>query len=177
MNCFNSTYICGMDKKKYTPLNLPVELVQELKELRKEASTHAGKSVTFENMIREMIECNNRYSQIELSGNLIRELSDWREAYSAIKGERVSFDEMIRDMIACNRRFKWWRNSGREIVTEYKAIKLAKAKGTSTAKARKEVEEYDNDHSTSSRGQSGFLSDAYNMHSEYVWDKDWEDLV
>ena len=102
-----------MDKKKYTPLNLPVELVQELKELRKETSTNAGKNITFENMLREMIDCKNRYSQIELSGDVLQELSDWRKAYSDIKGERVSFDEMIRDMIACNRKFKWWRNTGR----------------------------------------------------------------
>ena len=166
-----------MEKKKYTPLNLPVELVQELKELRKEASTHADKSVTFENMIREMIECRYKYAQFDLSSDIIQELSYWRQAYSNIKGAEVSFDEMIRDMIACNRRFKWWRNSGRDIITEYKAGRLAEAKGISKSKAKKMVVEYDNDPTTSSRGQNGFLSDAYNMHSEYVWDKDWRDLV
>lgn len=166
-----------MEKKKYTPLNLPVELVQELKELRKETSTKAERNVTFESMLREMIDYKKKYSRLKLSVDVIRELSDWRVAYSRAEGKKVSFDEMIKDMIACNRRFKWWRNTGRDIITEYKANKLAKKKGISISEARNMVVGYDNDHSTSSRGQNGFLSETYNMHSEYVWDKDWEDLV
>ena len=166
-----------MDKKKYTPLNLPVELVQELKDMRIETSTSAGKNITFETLIREMIDCRNKYAQLGLTSSVIQELSYWRDAYSNIKEEEVSFDEMIKDMIACNRRFKWWRNTGRDIITEYKACRLAEAKGISKSKAKKMVIENDNDPTTSSRGQNGFLSDAYNMHSDYVWDKDWKDLL
>ena len=177
VNCFNFTYICGMDKKKYTPLNLPVELVLELKDMRIETSTSTGKNITFEALIREMIDCRRKYAQLGLSIGVIQELSFWREAYSNTKGAEVSFEEMIKDMIACNRRFKWWRNTGRDIITEYKACRLAEAKGISKSMAKKMVIENDNDPTTSSRGQNGFLSDAYNMHSEYVWDKDWRDLV
>ena len=124
-----------------------------------------------------MKENSVKYKTMNLPDSLVAELTIWREAYSNIKGKRVTFAEMLTDMIACNEKFKWWRNSGREIITEYKAIHLAEAKGISLKKKKKKVIKHDNDQSTSSRGQNSVYSGAYTMlDSGYVWNKDWREI-
>lgn len=124
-----------------------------------------------------MKENRIKYKTLNLPDSLVDELTVWKEAYSHIKGKRVTFAEMLMDMIGCNEKFKWWRNSGREIVTEYKAIQLSEARGISLKQARRKVIEHDKDQSTSSRGQNSVYSGAYTMlDSGYVWNKDWKEI-
>ena len=124
-----------------------------------------------------MKEDKVKYKTLNLPEALVDELTIWKEAYSHINGKRVTFAEMLTDMIACNEKFKWWRNSGRDIVTEYKAIQLSEARGISLKQARRKVIEHDNDQSTSSRGQNSVYSGAYTMlDSGYVWNKDWKEI-
>lgn len=42
-------------KKKYTPLNLPVELVEELKDWRNAITICTGQEITWEELIRKML--------------------------------------------------------------------------------------------------------------------------
>ena len=42
-------------KKKYTPLNLPVELVEELKDWRNATIICTGQEITWEELIRKML--------------------------------------------------------------------------------------------------------------------------
>ena len=112
----------------YTPLNLPKELVKELKDLKSEWSKDKKKdknekSDTYETVIRQMIECHNKYGSIDITSQTIEDLKSWMEAYG-IK----SMDSLIQEMIANNRRYLWWKKGdpGKEIVQRYKAIKLAK---------------------------------------------------
>ena len=108
----------------YTPLNLPKELVEELKDLKsKWPKDKNGKSATYETMIRQMIECHKKYGSIDITSQTIAELKSWMEAYG-IK----SMDSLIKKMMANNRRYLWWKKGdpGKEIVQRYKAIKLAK---------------------------------------------------
>ena len=112
----------------YTPLNLPKELVKELKDLKSEWSKDKKKdknekSATYETMIRQMIECHKKYGSIDITSQTIEDLKSWMEAYG-IK----SMDDLIQEMIANNRRYLWWKKGdpGKEIVQRYKAIKLAK---------------------------------------------------
>ena len=166
-----------MKKVEYTPLNLPKDLVQELKEMRQQYSERAGKNITFEKMIRNMIECRKKYGGLKLGSDTIRELKIWKVAYDNVRYDKVSYDEMVQDMMHCNRKYKWWRKNEREIVTYYKAIKLSKAKGISLDEAKEQVVNYDTDPSTSSRGKNSPFSQAHTMYSNYVWDKNQEDLL
>lgn len=125
-----------MREKKYKPLNLPVELVEELKV--------------------------------------------WRLAYCMSRGENITFEKMIQDMIDCNRKFKWWRNKERDIVTKYKATKLSNETGMDLFDAEEAIIEHDSDPDTSSRGRNSITSIPYSQSpliSEYMWDKDWKDLI
>lgn len=105
----------------YTPLNLPENLVKELKVLKSKWSN--GKSATYETMIRQMIECHKKYGSIDITSQTIEDLKSWRAAYG-IK----SMDSLIQEMMANNRRYLWWKKGslGKEIVQKFKAFKLAK---------------------------------------------------
>ena len=50
-----------MREKKYKPLNLPVELVEELKVWREAYCLSRDENVTFEKMIEDMIACNRKF--------------------------------------------------------------------------------------------------------------------
>lgn len=50
-----------MRDKKYKPLNLPVELVEELKVWRDAYCRSRNENVTFEKMIEDMIACNRKF--------------------------------------------------------------------------------------------------------------------
>ena len=113
-----------MKNISYTPLNLPKELVEELKVLKsKWPKDKNGKSATYETMIRQMIECHKKYGSIDITSQTIAKLESWMEAYG-IK----SMDSLIKKMMANNRRYLWWKKGdpGKEIVQRYKAFKLAK---------------------------------------------------
>ena len=113
-----------MKNISYTPLNLPKDLVEELKVLKsKWPKDKNGKSATYETMIRQMIECHKKYGSIDITSQTIAKLESWMEAYG-IK----SMDSLIKKMMANNRRYLWWKKGdpGKEIVQRYKAIKLAK---------------------------------------------------
>lgn len=113
-----------MKNISYTPLNLPKELVEELKDLKsKWPKDKNGKSATYETMIRQMIECHKKYGSIDITSQTIEDLKSWRAAYG-IK----SMDDLIQEMMANNRRYLWWKKGslGKEIVQRFKAFKLAK---------------------------------------------------
>ena len=50
-----------MREKKYKPINLPVELVEELKVWRLAYCSSRGENITFEKMIQDMIACNRKF--------------------------------------------------------------------------------------------------------------------
>ena len=121
-----------------------------------------------------------KYKPLNLPVDLVEELKVWRLAYSKSRDENVTFETMIRDMIACNRKFKWWRNNERDIVTKYKAIKLRQEKNIELIDAEKAIIKHDSDPNSSSRGRNSELSIPYSqlpLESEYMWDKDWKDLI
>lgn len=121
-----------------------------------------------------------KYKPINLPVELVEELKVWRLAYCSSRGENITFEKMIQDMIACNRKFKWWRNNERDIVTKYKAIKLSQEKDIDLFDAEEAIIEHDSDPSSSSRGRNSELSIPYSqlpLESEYMWDKDWKDLI
>ena len=121
-----------------------------------------------------------KYKPLNLPVELVEELKVWREAYCRSRDENVTFETMIQDMIACNRKFKWWRNNERDIVTKYKAIKLADAKHIELSDAEEEIIKNDSDPSSSSRGRNYIFTLPYSespLYNEYVWDKDWKTLL
>lgn len=121
-----------------------------------------------------------KYKPINLPVELVEELKVWRLAYCMSRNENITFEKMIQDMIACNRKFKWWRNNERDIVTKYKAIKLSQEKDIDLFDAEEAILNNDSDPNTSSRGRNSELSIPYSqspLSSEYMWDKDWKDLI
>ena len=180
-----------MKNISYTPLNLPKELVEELKVLKsKWPKDKNGKSATYETMIRQMIECHKKYGSIDITSQTIAELKSWRAAYfkfltiadsesrSTVYLEylrstynRKSMNSLIKEMMANNRRYLWWKkgDDGKEIVQRYKAIKLAKE----LKKLNKQVPEED----ILQKGQEYDADRAgleWGTGADRVYDKEWK---
>ena len=73
-----------MRDKKYKPLNLPVELVEELKVWRDAYCRSRNENVTFEKMIEDMIACNRNGGETtnEISSRSIKQSSCQRRKAS-----------------------------------------------------------------------------------------------
>ena len=71
-------------------------------------------------------------------------------------------------------------NIDKRKYTKYKAIKLSQEKDIDLFDAEEAIIEHDSDPSSSSRGRNSELSIPYSqlpLESEYMWDKDWKDLI
>lgn len=104
------------------------------------------------------------YTSISLPQEIIQELNKWQKAYEYATGIKLTKEKLLKVVLEKHRRFLWRdKNQGREIVTCYKAIKLAEREKIKFKTAYQLVKDHDEDTS------SGMY---YTRRSYYVYDKD-----
>ena len=108
-----------------------------------------------------------KYTSISLPLETIQELNKWQEAYEKV-GIKLTKEKLLKVVLEKHRRFLWRdKNQGREIVTCYKALKLAERDRIKPRKAYELVKKHDEDTS------SGMY---YTRRSYYVYDKDIDEI-
>ena len=106
------------------------------------------------------------YTSISLPPETIQELNKWQKAYEIATGNKMTKEKLLKVVLEKHHRFLWRdKNQGREIVTYYKALKLAERDGINTRKAYELVKKHDED-------TNGEIGSYYTRVSYYVYDKD-----
>ncbi len=106
------------------------------------------------------------YTSISLPPEIIQELNKWQKAYETVTGIKLTKEKLLKVVLEKHRRFLWRdKNQGREIVTCYKALKLAERDRIKPRKAYELVKKHDED-------TTGEVGSYYTRRSYYVYDKD-----
>lgn len=104
-----------------------------------------------------------KYTSISLPPETIQELDLWKEAYEIV-GIKLTKEKLVERILHNHRRYLWRdKENGQDIVTYYKALKLAEREGIDLYDAYELVKRHD---------QEIQYTGAYRRVSDYVYDRD-----